>query len=94
MEITFAIDGEAAIFSRNWFTGRAAPTSAEKIFELQNPWNPATHLSFQLTQVWEVDVPNHKLVIEKVRPLFFAGFRANAYKVFLDDELVAEKTGR
>jgi hypothetical protein len=40
-----------------------------------------------------VEVQNHKVVVEKVKPLFFAGFRPNAFKVLVDDQLVAEERG-
>ena len=66
---------------------------AGQTFKLQSPWNPATHASLKLTRIWEAAVPNHKVVVEKVRPLLFAGFRPHSYRIFVDDQLVAEKTG-
>ena len=68
-------------------------TVAGQTFKLQSPWNPATHLSLRLTRIWEVDIPDHKVVVEKVRPLLFAGFRLNAYSIFVDGQLVAEESG-
>jgi hypothetical protein len=93
MDINFKIGDSAAAFHRNWFTGRASMNLADQIFNLQSPWNPATHLEFSLTRIWRVDLPDHKVVIEKVRPLFFPAFRPNAYKIFVDDLLVAEASG-
>jgi hypothetical protein len=93
MDITFKVGDATAAFYRNWFTGRAAITVADQIYKLQSPWNPMTHFGFRLTHVLEVDVPNHKIAVEKVRPLFFAGFRVNAYTILVDDQIVAEKTG-
>ena len=93
MDITFRVGDATAAFYRNWFTGRTFMTVADQTFKLQSPWNPATHLSLRLTRVWEVDVPNHKIVIEKVRPLLFAGFRPNAYKILVDGQLVVEGSG-
>jgi hypothetical protein len=93
MNITFKVGDETATFYRNWFTGRAVMTVAERTFKLQSPWNAATHLSFRLTRVWEVDLPQHKIVVEKVRPLLFSGFRANDYKIIVDGELVAQERG-
>ena len=94
MEITFEIDDATATFSRDWFTGKAALTLAGQTFSLQDPWNPATHFSLQLTRTWKVDVPNHRVLIEKKRPLLFAGLRANTYRIRVDDRIVAEKSGR
>jgi hypothetical protein len=94
MEITFEIDGATATYSRNWLTGRAVLTLAGQTFPLQNPWNPATHFSLQRTRMWRVDVPNHRVLIEKVRPLLFAGFRASVYRIWVNDRIVADKTGR
>ena len=65
----------------------------EQTFPLQSLWNPATHASLKLSKTWEVDIPNHKVVIEKVRPLLLAGLRPHAYKIFVDDQIVAEKSG-
>jgi hypothetical protein len=35
----------------------------------------------------------HKVVLEKQRPLLFAGFRSQVYRVFVDDKLVHEQQG-
>ena len=93
MNIKFKVGDAAATFYRDWFTGRAVMTVADQTFKLQSPWNPATHLSLRITQVWEVDVPNHKVVVEKVRPLLFPAFRPSGYKIVVDGQTVTEESG-
>jgi hypothetical protein len=93
MDINFNVGPLIASFSRSWMTGRAAVIVDGQHFKLQSPWNPATHFSLRLSKSWEVDIPDHKVVIEMVRPLFFPAFRPNAYRILVDDEVVAEKRG-
>jgi hypothetical protein len=93
MDINFKVGDSTAAFHRNWFTGRTTVQLAEQTFKLQSPWDPATHFEFKLTRTWEVDIASHKVVIEKVRPLLFPGFRPNSYKIFVDHQLVAEGIG-
>jgi hypothetical protein len=93
MNITFKVGDASAAFYQNWFTGRTVMTVADQRFILQSLWNPSTYFGFRLTRTWKVEVQNHKVVVEKVKPLFFAGFRPNAFKVLVDDQLVAEERG-
>jgi hypothetical protein len=52
--------------------------------------------SLQLVKRYELvvgDKETHTVVIEKEQKLFFAGFRKQKYRVFVDDELVQEQEG-
>jgi len=93
MQLTFNIDGTQAVLNRNWFTGRFSLVIDGKTNTIQNPWNPATQISVQLTQGWTIDALGHRVFIEKTRPLLLAGFRPQTYRVKVDGELVAEQTG-
>jgi spermidine/putrescine-binding protein len=49
--------------------------------------------SFDLSKTYEFIVglnEKHDIKIEKIRPLFNAGFRSNTYKIFVDDQLFKE----
>lgn len=53
-------------------------------------------LSFSLTKVYEFDVgieEKHHIKIEKIRKLFFAGFREYIGNVYIDGELLHEFRG-
>jgi hypothetical protein len=50
-------------------------------------------ISFSLTKAYQFRVGSkefHEVKIEKIRPLLFAGFRSNDYKVYVDGVLVKE----
>jgi hypothetical protein len=93
MDIDFNIDCSLATLSRSWFTGKMALEINGQELNLQNPLNPATHFSVKTFKVWSVEVANHNITIEKERPLFMAGLRPQTYRIFVDDQLVAEQTG-
>jgi hypothetical protein len=60
---------------------------------LQSPWNPLTHFSLDTTRRWQCSVKGHDIVIEKDRPLLFAGFRPQTYRLFIDGKLVQQQSG-
>ena len=93
MDITFKVDDSTATYTRNWFSGSATLAVDGDVRHLQNPLNPKTHFGWGLARSWEIEIHQHKVVIEKTKPRIFAGFRPQAYRVFVDDALVAEKTG-
>ena len=93
MEIVFKVGDSMATFSRDWMTGKATLAVDGEVRQLQSPLNPMTHFGLQLTRSWVADVHQHKVVIEKSRPRIFAGFRPQAYRIFVEGNVVAEKTG-
>ncbi|HTV08913.1 MAG TPA: hypothetical protein VMD97_07705 [Candidatus Aquilonibacter sp.] len=93
MQLRFSVGDRQVTFSRSWLTGRATLSAPGEDIALQNPWNPTTHFSFKLLKVWHADLFGHKIVIEKLRPQFLAGFRSQTYRVHVDGQLVAEETG-
>jgi hypothetical protein len=93
MKLAFSIDGTPAVLTSSNFTGSIKLDAAGTTTVLQNPWSPATHFSFQLTRAWSVQINGHRIFIEKTRPLLLAGFRDQTYRVKVDGQLVAEKTG-
>jgi hypothetical protein len=93
MRIQFEVDGEPVEFHRSWFTGRAELRLRGEVVPLQCALDPTTHFSLTLTQIWKHWIGEHEVVIEKVRPLVLAGFRAHAYQVVVDGVVVAQETG-
>jgi hypothetical protein len=83
-------------FSRNWFTGAMRAFVDGRQVAQQSPFSIFTHFSFRLRRRYEFMVGStekHKIVLEKQRPLLFAGFRSHVYRVFVDDKLVHEQQG-
>jgi len=93
MQLTFSIDGKPAVLNRDWLTGRLSLNINGATTTIQNPWNPATQIGFQLTKSWTIEALGHSIFIEKRRPLLFAGLRPQTCRVTVDGELVAEQTG-
>jgi len=93
MKLTFEISGNRIEFFRNWFTGSAKLITDTETKVLQSPLNPATHFSMKLKKQWHHFVKGHDVVIEKERPLFFAAFRPQTYRVFIDKDFVKEQKG-
>jgi hypothetical protein len=94
MTISHTIDGKHVVYTRNWFTGRASLTIDGLRVTLQSPWNPDTHASATLIRQCVYFVGDRALLIEKIRPLFFAGFRPHTYRLYLDGQLLAEYHSR
>jgi hypothetical protein len=93
MKLMFDIGGTPAEFSRNCFTGRCTLTTGAATKELQSPFNPRTHFSITLQRHWQLSVNGHDVLIEKQRPLLLAGLRPQTIRIFVDGNLVREKTG-
>ncbi len=93
MRIEFEIGRSKAAFTRSWITGTAMLEVDGVKVTLADPLELGTHFRFALTRSWTKTIHGKQLVIEKRRPRFFAGFRPQAYRVLIDSELVAEKTG-
>jgi hypothetical protein len=83
-------------FSRNCFTGSMRAFVDGRQVARQSPFSIFTHFSFRLRRRYEFMVGSaekHKVVLEKQRPLLFAGFRSQMYRVFVDDKLVHVQQG-
>jgi hypothetical protein len=93
MKIEFTIEGQNLRFRRNWFTGRASLDTPDGCAGLSDPYSPSTHFSLSLTKSWLTMFRTHAITIEKVRPLFMAGFRPQSYRVLVDDTVVASARG-
>jgi hypothetical protein len=83
-------------FSRNCWTGvMKAIVDGHKLM-LQSPFSPFTYISFTLMRRYTFPVgrtEKHEVMIEKQRPLLFAGFRPQTYRVFVDGQMVHEQSG-
>jgi hypothetical protein len=93
MKVAFRIDDTPAELYRNWFTGRSALTIGQQMIPLDNPWDPTTHFTLRRTKTWQAEALGHQVVIEKIRPLTFAGFLPQTYRVQVDGTLITEQTG-
>jgi len=93
MQIEFEIDGEDAVFTRNSVTGRAELRVADGVLVLQSPWNPATHVTFNKTKRWCRRIRDREVVVEMLRPMFFAGVRPQKFRILVDGVSVAEQEG-
>lgn len=87
------IDGKRVVFTRDWFTGRARISIDGLEHTLQSPLDPATHFELSLKQTWICHVGVRILRIEKIRPLMFAGFRPQTYRLSVDGVPIAERRG-
>jgi hypothetical protein len=93
MLIRFEVAGETVEFYRNWFTGRTELRRGDRIIPLLSALDPTAHFSLTLTRVLQHRLGNHDITIEKVRPLLFAGFRPQSYRVLVDGVEVAQRSG-
>ena len=93
MEIDFQVGNVVAKLQRGWFLGGMRLTTPHQQIWLQHPLNPLTQFSLRLKQSWRCQVEGQSVVVEKIRPLWAAGARTQAYKVFVGGQLVAEANG-
>ena len=93
MQIDFNVDGATAEFRRSWVTGRAELVIEGRKELLQDPLYLGTHFELSLTRTWHVKFGDHEIQIEKIRPIWVAGFRPQLYRVLVDGKVVAEERG-
>ena len=93
MLINFLVGDIPVEFSRDQMTGRAEVKTQGGTLVLDNPLNPATHVSLSLTKEWRFNIGGTNVLIEKKRPLLLAGFRPSRYRVIVEGTVVAEQTG-
>lgn len=93
VRIRFRIGDLDAEFHRSTFWGHASIKARGTAYPLNSLLNPATHFSASLVRVWALDIEGHAVRVEKTRPLLLAGFRPNAYRIFVDDQMAAQASG-
>ena len=93
MQIDFDIDGKPVQYFREAMLGTSELRTPDGNIEIDSPLSLGTHFSFKLTKEKTVQLYGHSVTVEKVRPLFFAGFRPSNYRIFVDGELRAEQSG-
>ena len=93
MEIGFDVGGSRARFARDWFWGKATMEADGESVTLQDPMNFGTHFGFELSRTYNARIQDCDVVVVHQRPRLFAGFRPHYYRVFVDEEMVAESQG-
>jgi len=71
-------------FYRSPFSGSLSIMASGKRVYCESAFNPFTHLSLSLSRNYEFSLPGsvpRHVCITKERPLLFAGFRQNRYRV-------------
>ena len=91
MDIRFMAGTTPVTLSRHWFTGAMLLQSAtESLGSIRCIRAP---LSFSLVQSWLRHIAGHEVLVERTRPLLFAGFRPQRLRVLVDGVQVAEQEG-
>lgn len=83
-------------YSRNWFFGGESIVVNGRKIRSNNVLDPRTHFSINLVKRIQFELgtaEKNKVIIEKKRPLLFAGFRPHTYRVYANDKLLLEKCG-
>jgi len=93
MQIDFEIDGRPVQYFRDAMVGTSGLRTAEGVIELDSPLSLSTHVSLALKKEKTVEVYGHRVTVEKVRPLFFAGFRPSRYRILVDGVPCVETSG-
>jgi hypothetical protein len=83
-------------YYRNWFTGSMQILVDGHRVAHDSPLSASTHMNYTLKSIYEIQMSKpeqHKVTIERVRPLLFGGVRPNRYRVFVDGQLALEQKG-
>jgi hypothetical protein len=75
------------VIKRNWFTGDFVYIINGQRNIIRSFFDVGTHVSVRLKKKYQFEVGDkeiHKIEIEHIRPLFFAGFRPHNYEVLID----------
>ena len=84
------------LVERNWFTGRFTFTENGKKHILRSPYSLLTHFNIKTKNEYRFEVgktEKHSVVIQHIRPKFFAGFRGQEFNLIVDGELRASADG-
>jgi len=93
MKFDFEIAGPPPVrieFRRNWFTGTMRITADGQTVGATSPFMPSTHLDTRKVKRYEFATATgspHHVAIEHHFPRFFAGFRPQTYRLFVDGSL-------
>lgn len=68
-----------------WFDGVRKP--------LADPMDLSSQLALKKMLTWTIPLRDATVRVEYTRPRVFAAFRPGHYRVFVDDQLVVERTG-
>jgi len=93
MKFDFEIGGQPPVrivFRRNAFTGTMRITADGQTVGATSPFMPSTHLDDRKVKRYEFTTGTgtpHQVAIEHHFPRFFAGFRPQTYRLFVDGSL-------
>ena len=83
-------------YYRNWFFGTERLWADGLLIASRSVFSPSNYVSFPLCRRYEFVVgqaEQHTVILEKQRPLLFAGIRPHIYRVLVDGKPVFEKQG-
>jgi hypothetical protein len=78
------------LVERNWFTGRFTFSINGKKHSLKSSYSFFTHFNIRTKNEYSFEVGDkeeHKVVIQHIRPRFFAGFRDQEFNLLVDVKL-------
>ena len=93
MDLHFVIDGQAATFKRNQWTGTARLLVNGQAIKLASALNPRTQFQWSTTKVYSTRVGTHRVEITKRSERRFGGMLPAKYEVKIDGELVIATEG-
>ncbi len=93
MQIDFEIDGKPVQYFRDPMLGASGLRTPEGVIEIDSLASLSTHFTFALKKEKTVQLYGHSVTVEKVRPLFFAGFRPSKYRILIDGVPCVETSG-
>ena len=93
MVIEFEIDGHRLLYSRDPFLGHSEIRTPDGAVEIDSLNNFSTHFNFDTTATKTVEVYGHQVTVEKVRYQWIGGLLPAKFRIFIDGELAAERSG-
>lgn len=93
MTIEFEVDGKRVQYFRDAFLGQSEIRTPEGPITLDSAASLSTHFTLATTTEKTVEVYGRRVTVEKKRKQFFGGLLPADYKVFVDGELVATRSG-
>jgi len=84
------------VIKRDSFTGDFYYLENGEKHQIKSPLDPTTHFSFKLKKTYEFEVgtsEKYKIVIEHIRPIAFAGFRPQTFKIYANGKLLETYKG-
>ena len=93
MMLEFEIDGHRLFYSRDPFLGHSEIQTPDGPIEIDRLNDLSTHFNFDTTIRKTVEVYGHQVTVEKVRYQWIGGFLPVKFRIFVDGELTAERSG-